>query len=270
MKRSLLTIFIVLSVFGFTSFNAALAIKASLNEDSNIDYIVNLLYQCEPFQTNDSENMIILRIDDIQAFAWRDISIKMIDEAFGRNMPVVLGIIPKGLEEDKKILNYLKRNSCNIEIAQHGWENIDDPYAPEFGDLTEEEAYKRIIKGKAVLEKITDEPIITFIPPNNIYSAGTAIALEKTGFKIISSEGNEYFDYTATTYDFDVDSLTPVTEIINQCQKGLDKNNLCIIMIHPQDYAVEGKLDSEKYKNYLELLDELKKLNAGFVKMKDV
>ncbi len=271
-KKRLASFFIGLSVFTLASISASFTIKNSLGEDSNLNYLALLFHRCEPLNYFKKEKNIILRIDDIQAFAWRDISIKMVNEAFKRKMPVVLAVIPVGLEKDRKIVNYLKKNLCNIEIAQHGWDNniYNNPDIPEFGELNEKEAYERIIKGKKVLQKITKDPIITFIPPNNIYSSGTAVALEKTGFKIISNEGSGYFDYTASTYDFEHHKLTKVTEVINECKEGLLRKNLCIIMLHPQDYATEGRLDEEKYKNYLKLLDELEKMDVGFVKIKDL
>jgi peptidoglycan/xylan/chitin deacetylase (PgdA/CDA1 family) len=260
---------ILLFIFILASWSAGIAIKDSLSDDSNISYVFNLLNPCKPFKNDSKENKVVLRIDDIQAFAWQDISIEMMKDALSREMPLVLGVIPNGIINDKEIFSYLRRNNCNIEIAQHGWSH--DLNAPEFEDLQEEEAYEKIMKGKEILEKITDEPITTFIPPNNIYSSGTATALEKAGFKAVSAEGDGYFDYTTFTYNLEEDKYTPVSQIISECQGGFDKNNLCIIMIHPQDYLSEdGKLDRERYKNYLVLLDEVEKMDAEVVKMKDL
>ena len=51
-------------------------------------------------------NKVVLRIDDIQAYSWRNISIKMIEDALARKMPVVLGVIPLDLLEDDKLVGY--------------------------------------------------------------------------------------------------------------------------------------------------------------------
>lgn len=222
--------------------------------------------KCTPFSQKHSEKKIVIRIDDIQAFAWQDISTRMIQESLNRGIPPVLGVIPKGLEDDKIIVDFLKSRSCNIEIAQHGWQHS----YYEFVNLTEEQAYQRLIAGKSVLQRLFDEKIVTFIPPNNAYSNESARALDRAGFTIISSEGHGDFDYSASTYDFPNKRLVPIQDIVEKCDDSLMKKNLCIIMVHPQDYATNDKFDEEKFDTYLQLLDKLEDLNASFVRMKDL
>lgn len=269
MRLSSLLIILIVSALILSS--GFLALRSCLDEDANAYYIADLLHTCKPIKIRFSGRTVILRLDDVQALAWRDISIQMIDEALRRNMPVVLGVIPMRLERDEKMVDYLKRNECNIEIAQHGWShNIDSNLdIAEFSDLSKEEAYAKIIKGKRVLESITNRPITTFIPPNNRYSSGTVAALDETGFKVVSSEGSEYFDYTASTYNFEKQELVSVANVINDCNKSLDQKETCMIMLHPQDYTDNGVLDLEKYKNYLQLLDALEAMNVSFVKIQD-
>lgn len=267
-RKVLFSLVIILAVWGVLTVGTLHSIKALLGENSNIYYLLDRFEQCEPIQTSDGENKVVLRVDDIQAFAWRETTIKMVDEALANNMPMVLGVIPAKLQEDPIMSKYLKRNHCKIEISQHGWDHQSEP--PEFTNLDEDAAYQRIIKGKAILQEITDFPIVTFIPPHNTYSEGTKKALERAGFLIISSEGSGVFDYTTSTYDSSKSALNPVSEVIDQCQEGLNKNNLCVVMLHPQDYTTNDQLDEEKYKKYSELLVELKKLNVSFVQMKDV
>ena len=267
-KKRLVSVLIILVIFGIIGKQMLASTKTYLGKDSNINYAARLLERCEPIKIVSGKNQVVLRVDDIQAFTWRETAIKMIEDAFENEMLVVLGVIPAGLQDDKKIYEYLKSNYCNLEIAQHGWDHRDNP--PEFVDMSEEAVYEAILKGKLVLQELTKDPIVTFIPPHNIYSKGTEIALGKASFKIISGEGEGDFDYTTSTYDFAKDELVPIPEIIGQCKDGLEKNNRCIIMLHPQDYATNGQLDEEKYKRYLDLLAELKKLDVSFVKMKDL
>jgi len=267
-KKALLSLAAILVVWGVLTNTVLHSVKALLGEDSNIHYLMDRLEQCKPLETTEHKNKIVLRVDDVQAFAWRETTIKMVDEAVVNNMPMVLGVVPAKLREDPVITRYLKRNHCRVEIAQHGWDHQSNP--PEFSELEEEEAYQRIIRGRAILKKITDFSIITFIPPHNIYSEGTRAALTRAGFLIVSSEGDSIFDFTTFTYDSSGNRLNPVSEVIKQCKEGLNDNNLCVIMLHPQDYTTDNEHDDEKYENYLELLSELRKLDASFVVMKDI
>lgn len=267
-KKALMSLAIVLVVWGILTNSVLHSVKALLGDDSNIHYIFDWLEQCEPIQTPSNVNRVVLRVDDIQAFAWRETTLKMIDDALASNIPPVLAVIPTKLNEDPVISRYLKKNHCKIEIAQHGWNHQSDP--PEFADLDENEAYQRIIEGRDVLEKITDFPIITFIPPHNIHSEGTGKALIKAGFIIISSEGEGYFDFTTSTYDSATNRLNPISEVVGQCKEGLSKKNICVVMLHPQDYTTNNEHDEEKYEMYSQLLSELNKLDASFVQMKDI
>ncbi len=78
---------------------------------------------CDELYVSPSEHNVILRLDDVQAYGWSDVSIRMMDDAISNDMPIVAGIIPKDLAEDKKLVNFLERESCNIEFALHGYDH---------------------------------------------------------------------------------------------------------------------------------------------------
>ncbi|MFC1727369.1 DUF2334 domain-containing protein, partial [Patescibacteria group bacterium] len=170
--------------------------------------------------------------------------------------------------QDQTLIDYLKNKQCSLEIALHGWDHQNNP--PEFAEISEEEAYLRLTQGKNVLEEIFDDSIITFIPPHNQYSPEAKKALENTGFKVVSSEGDRQFDYTVSTFDSEKDRLNLVSEVIKECQAGLEENNLCVVMLHPQDYATDLKLDKSKYQSYLKLLDELKGLEVSLTTFSNI
>ena len=73
-KKRLISLFIILVILMSVSISATLAIKSSLEGESNISYFANLLYRCKSFETGSGGNKVVLRIDDIQAFAWKEIS----------------------------------------------------------------------------------------------------------------------------------------------------------------------------------------------------
>lgn len=237
--------------------------------DSNAYYLKKELNNCKAVDISNWGKRTILRIDDPHADFYTDVVIKMTNDANSLNAPVVLAVIPHDLEKDGKLYDFLEMSNCKIEIALHGWDHSANP--PEFSNLSMKDAYIRIQRGKSVLEKVTEEPLVTFVPPENKYSEGTRQAALNAGFKVISSEagGEWFFGYTSSTYDFDINELVPVDQVIKNCDYGFKEHNLCVIMLHPQDYVTDGKLDDEKYKNYLELLNRLISQNASFVTFKD-
>ncbi len=236
-------------------------------------YHLPSFHSCRQFaRAKPNSWQVIVRIDDIQAHAMPHTTRRMIKEAMAREIPLVLGVIPKRLERDKKLIAWLRRYQCNLEIALHGWENsVDGNYnLAEFGQLDFEEALFRIKRGRSVLESIFNKKVQTFIPPNNHYSFGTALALVRAEVPIVSSEGNGFFDYNASTFDFDKEELEPAEHVIKDCYQGYKEKGLCVIMLHPQDFMTGDKLDENKFRQFVYLLDGLQKAGAQFTTFADL
>lgn len=259
-KNNLLPIFLFLSVIAVVSISAYRIFYSALRGETNYDLIDFAMNPCQPIEMKISNKMAVLRIDDVQAFAWADVSKKMIDDAHQRGIVPVLGVIPKGLEEDLDMYSYLRKTRCNTEIALHGWDHKSetDDVKGEFADLNEKETEKRIEKGLPILNILNRREVGTFIPPNNEISDAARKYLESEKMRI-SSFGGNILDYSVTTYDYFEHRFVDAKEVVVGCDESFKKNGLCVIMTHPQDFTNEaGRLDDEKYAHYLQVLDGLK------------
>jgi peptidoglycan/xylan/chitin deacetylase (PgdA/CDA1 family) len=257
-----------LVIFGVTAViivSGRSAIVSSLGSDNNLQLLQDTLTVCKPVTQAYSENKVVLRVDDIQANAYRQMTEDMVKDAQKYNMRLVLGIIPRNFLQDKKLVRFLKKNSCNLEAALHGWSHISDEENDlfEFEETGEDEARSKIQDGKKILENAFASPVVTFIPPGNEISDETKEVLDEEGIKYISSGymGGE-FDMTAGTFDFPSKSLVNTDEILKRCDAKFAKEEPCIIVIHPQDYMTDGNPDTEKYRSYISLLEELRKKNV--------
>jgi predicted deacetylase len=252
---------IIMLVVGFFSMVTILGMfHLDASTENNFEYIQNIMKSCPVNESKMSSKNVVLRIDDVQANVWTDISIRMITDAISVDAPVSLGIIPKGLSTDTKLTAFLKQHNCNVEIAQHGWDHKaqDDYSSPEFADLSYEDAKTRIQKGKKELDAISMYPLTTFIPPQNLTNDNTDKALHDLGFNVVSAEGQKYFDYDISPYDWSKKELLPIEDVISACEKEFTKTNLCVVMIHPQDYTTGSFFDVQKYNQYKALLTKLK------------
>lgn len=226
----------------------------------------------------DNKRKIILRLDDVKAGQYHDVTTKIIDEVLSRNMSISLALIPKGLNKDLKFIYWINKvkNNSKVEIALHGYLHEEE----EFKDLSEEEAYDRLTKGKQMLIDNIQLIPTTFIPPENVYSDGTKEALTKTGFKIISASRNDfgndkdlfYLGYTAETYDFETKSFFSADKVLKDCDTSLNERGLCVVMIHPQDYLESNHriINQERYNEFLKLLDGIKERNVETKKFVDI
>ena len=210
---------------------------------------------------------VVLRIDDIQAYADKGIQIKMLDELVRRNMTASLAVIPLNLSQDREMYNYLIRNKCNFDIALHGY-NSDEM---EFQYINYSDAQEKIIMGMNEIKRINSN-VTTFIPPNNEISEEGKQAVWDNGMKVISSgfwNSGEY-GFSISPYDWGEKNLLNVSYVLEDCEADLQNTGYCVIMFHPQDYATNNKFDEEKYGLFLELLDSIEKQNVTVSNLRDL
>jgi hypothetical protein len=232
-------------------------------------------------ESRSADGLIILRLDDVQATAWRDIAIRIIDDSLGRQMPITVGVIPKDIETDTVLVDYLRDNRDNqaLEVAQHGTTHA----AQEYANISRQDALEMVSSGKETLVRTLGVNPVTFIPPYNIYNENTTLALRDLGFSVISAGYNE-FDYdanpkkighsTSTFEALSVDSpgeLVSPADIVESCKEVSNPLNVCVIMIHPQDYANEdGSLDEAKYAYFIQMLDRFESGEFKFLTFRDL
>lgn len=223
---------------------------------------------CVPFEPIPGDKTVILRIDDVQAWAWASTTRLMIDDAAARRIPLALGIIPIQFTEDVALVEFLQARACNLEFALHGFDHQSvgpNQSIPEFGELDSAAARQRLQDGLAVLSVITDQPIVTWIPPLNIHSTGTQEVLNELGLTRWSTEGEAHWDYDSSTFSYDTHTLIPTDETIAGCVETFETSDVCIIMLHPQDFTTNDWHDAEKYDQYyLDLLDRLYGMGYSF------
>ena len=133
-------VFFVVGLIGYS------LLISSASEYSNLDYISDSTYKCDSFLKTNGPNMVVLRLDDVQAYSYHEEVFAIIKDSFKKNASIVAGVIPDKLNDDKKLISYLRNNNCNLEIAIHGYNHIltGNPTIPEFGNLSEDEAYKKL------------------------------------------------------------------------------------------------------------------------------
>ncbi len=228
---------------------------------------------CIPIQGVVSNKTVVLRVDDIQAYSWSSTTKLMVIDAGNLGIPLTLGVIPAGLQDDKELINFLKSQECRVEFALHGFTHYsgEDGSVPEFGTLNKDQALISISSGLDILRTVTVDPIVTWIPPLNVHSKGTIAALQELGFKYLSTEGVGVFDYDAATFRYDKKALVSPDKVVETCLTTFEKSSYCIIMLHPQDFADGLEHSQEKYERYyLGLLKALKSEGFTFARFRQL
>ncbi len=245
-----------------------------LNKDSTKpeDNVVEEL-SCVPIKGTVSNKTVILRVDDVQAYSWVETTKHMVEDAGKLGVPLTLGIIPSGLQDDKELVTFLKSQACRVEFALHGLTHsfIGDGSVPEFGTLAKDEAKISISAGLDILRSVTSESVVTWIPPLNVHSEGTKTALKELGFKYLSAEGEGAFDYDAATFSYNTTTLVSPEKVVEACLVTFETSSHCIVMLHPQDFADGLVHNQEKYERYyLGLIEALKSEGVTFARFNEL
>lgn len=217
--------------------------------------------------TTNNQRKIILRMDDVRAYSVP--TPYLVDEVISRNVSITLGVIPNHLENDKNMQEYLLgiRKNPNIEIAQHG--NVHD----ESDETITEES---LLNGKTKIQEVIKVNPVTYIPPYNFVSADSIQIISKY-FKVLSAKfeplrkDHGIFEVSGNveTYHYYTKEYVPANEVVSECEDSLNKNNYCVIIIHPQEYSTDinhaTDLSEERFNDFKTMLDGLEGLNADFV-----
>jgi|GEM_PF-2917417 len=248
---------------------ALVAASAEIEEPTVVPELeAGIVSPCAPFPAVVGEKTVVLRVDDVQAFAWPSTTRSMIVDAEDRNIPLALGVIPKNLSVDDELVSFLKQRECNHEFALHGFDHANVGPNEEFAEfelLEQEAAFLRLTQGLEELQVVTDSDIVTWIPPLNRHSTGTQAALTELGVTRWSTEGEATWDYDAATFTYGANVLTPTDQVLADCASSFDTSDVCIIMLHPQDFTTNNYHDEAKYSvHYVDLLDQLLASGYGF------
>ena len=240
-----------------------------LDNDKTIIYNQTQSNSCH---INAAEPTIILRMDDVRAYS--KLTKPLVDEIISRNMSVTLGVIPKNLENDRSMIKYLIEIKTNpkIEIAQHG--NLHE-------ELDKNISEESLLDGYGKIQHIIGVVPVTYIPPYNEVSLESKEIISNY-FRIISGEqgiikeGEKMAEIgqTIATYYYTTNEVVPIERIVSKCDESLSKTNICVVNIHPQEYATNINnptiLSDERFEEYKRLLDELQNLGAKFLTFNDV
>jgi peptidoglycan/xylan/chitin deacetylase (PgdA/CDA1 family) len=214
---------------------------------------------------------IILKMDDVRAYS---VPIRyLVNGIIKENMSATLGVIPRDLEKDRGMQNYLIkiRNSGNIEIAQHGSDHNESDI-----QITKES----LLEGNKKIQEILGVRPVTYMPPYNNISRESKKIIEDY-FLIMSGDQDVLrinnipeIGYSIPTYYYSTKKYVSIEEIIQKCQKDLKNKNLCIVTIHPQEYSYDinnaRTLSPARLKEFKQMLTELKKLNASYSTYSDL
>ncbi|PVX26249.1 MAG: hypothetical protein CW691_02000 [Candidatus Bathyarchaeum sp.] len=228
---------------------------------------VSIYYISSTDDTKDSIDfpLIVIRVDDIQDYAFRDAQLFLLNHSITHKVPLSLAVIPKVFGEDTELVETtVLANKHGCEVVVHGWEHEN---LSQFG---QDEQSLRLLEAKQHLEETLNINCNVLVPPMFSYNNDTLRAMEENGYEIISGiidfheigwSSERILSLPATielsVYDNETWQMKNMTEILREVEASIDSYNYAMIVTHPQEFMKNGALSQKIASEYEQILQVL-------------
>lgn len=283
MKRTTLALYAIGLLIAFSAVGLA---EESLNTTETMMTFVTTVATTADYTTTTfpdttttvpdlSGKVIIFRNDNLQAW-WNFFSLVNITNTLIENeIPQTIGIIPNAtggysIGSDPEFKSYLESIKYNpyAEFALNGYRHNPN----EFGDISLDDAEKKISKGIEIFSSELGMHPTTFIVPYDEFNENTLLACKNNGINVFSSgarsdpdawnenpEGLFHIPSTVDFYCWENNTHIPSSVIKSNCQDSLDENGVCVFVLHHWLFTDDdSSINETTYQNLLDVLSWVK------------
>jgi predicted deacetylase len=207
---------------------------------------------------------VIIRVDDIQDYAFKDAQLFMLSLSITSRIPLSLAVIPGEFGEDEEIVETTKLAvAAGSEVAIHGWTHED------FSALPSENQTELLLKSKTRIKEILNLDSHIFIPPMYRFNGDTLVSMNTIGLNIISTFTDNLEPYLGpgtksvpgtiqfSNYEDKTWENKSIESLKEEISGSISKYGFAIIVTHPQEFLTDDKLDRSKTEIYEDLLQEI-------------
>ena len=218
------------------------------------------------FLTTPQDRFVIVRVDDIQDFAFKDAQLFILEQSNGTNLPLSLAVIAGMFGEDAEILEAVHLAvASGCEVGVHGWEHEN------LTSLSMTEQMNVLFRAKIRIKDLLGVDTQLLIPPTFSYDNNTVKAMCHESFAIFSTctdyhepssiSGITNFPATVelSTLSNNVWQMKKVDAITAEIEKSFELYGYAAIVTHPQEFLSSGQMNQTAKETFKNLLTELSK-----------
>ena len=212
-----------------------------------------------------ADGAVVIRIDDIQDYAFHDAQIQLLKHSVTRGYPLSLGVIAKDFGLDVELTEAVQAAiRTGSEIGVHGWIHED------LTQLTANEQEIQFLRAKNRLWNTVEVNTRVLIPPTYSYSNDTLLAMRQAGYEIVSgyidlneggidSEGIVSVPATVELSELSGDNWTmkSVDEVMAAFNVSIGSNGYAVIVTHPEEFLQNGTLNENALERYYQIIDSI-------------
>lgn len=211
------------------------------------------------------KRLIVLRVDDIQDFAFRDAQLFLLNWSYENKLPISIAVIAGMFGEDTQILNAVKLAvESGTEVGAHGWKHEN---------LTKLQLWEQLyvlFQAKKTMNELLGVKLKLLVPPSFSFNDDTIYAMREQSYSIIST----CVDYHKPIDFPEVRSIPATVElsiiedgvwkmknnksIIEEVELSFKKYGYAAIVTHPQEFICNKTLDYVSLSSFFSLINNLR------------
>lgn len=215
--------------------------------------------------TNTEPPLVVIRIDDIQDFAFREAQLFLLNESMIHQTSLSLAVITGMFGEDTEIVQKVSlAANLGSEVAVHGWEHED------LTNLSFKEQTALLFQAKNRLKGVLDYDVSVLVPPMFSFNENTTSAMQVEGYNIISTL-SDYMEPDLTSEILSLPGTVELADFSNgswklksigtleiEISKSIQKYGFAVIVTHPQEFITDKMLNPVNTEIFTALLETLK------------
>ncbi len=219
-----------------------------------------------PLKEQNTLPPVVLRVDDIQDYAFREGQRFLLEESAGNGVPLSLAVIACRFGEDNEIVSAVRSAvASGSEVTAHGWIHED------LTAVSLQEQVSLLSRAKTGLRELFGCDSAVLVPPMFKFNEDTLSAMRETGFNVISSStqlaepgffsGVLSIPGTVNLSDYSQNStwnMKTIDAVKEEVSASVSKYGFAVIVTHPQEFLDGVELDPACAELYRSLLKALK------------
>lgn len=209
--------------------------------------------------------VLVMRVDDIQDFAFREAQLFLLTESMVSNVPLSLGVIAGVFGEDKDLVETIALAvKSGSEVSVHGWKHED------LAELSFNEQASLLSQARSRIAEVLAVDTKVLVPPMFSFNEDTMGAMYQEGYDVISAEETvltagvrtKVISVPATVqlsnYSSGAWQMKDTGSIEAEVSNSIRKYGFAVIVTHPQEFITDGELDQTGVESYRTLVRTLK------------
>ena len=211
------------------------------------------------------ERFIVLRVDDIQDFAFRDAQLFLLHYGVEADLELSLGVISGMLGEDIEVLEAVRLAiNSGSEVGIHGLKHED------LGALSVSEQRDLLFQARSRIRQQLGVNARLLIPPMFSFNNDTLSVMREVSCNIIST----CVDYDEPRLESDIKEIPATVElsilcdgvwkikssevVVAEVERSFELYGYAAIVTHPQEFCFDGKLNQPAAESLVSLVEDLR------------